>query len=230
MQNTKRKFIQKLFNKIAPQYNLFNNIVSLGRHKKMKKNLAKKVASHLAGEKKGIILDICCGTGDIAFFLEEHTSGQKIIGLDFSEEMLKIAKKRKSDVKFILKDVLPLNYADNSVSAVTAGFGLRNLVDLDFGLQEIYRVLGKNGVFCSLDMGKITFPIAKQIFHFLFFYFVPKIGLLLTKKKIFHYFPESTINYPNAKEMKKKLEKVGFSDVKYQNYFLGACVAHFAKK
>lgn len=227
-----KEFIQKGFDQIAYRYNFFNSIITFNKHKKIKQNLAKKVICNITDKNKGLILDICCGTGDIAFFLEKYASKeQKIIGLDFSKKMLEIAKKRESRVEFIQKDVVPLDYPDNSISAITVGFGLRNLIDLNFGLQEIYRVLKKGGVFCALDMGKITFPVAKQLFHLFFFYFVPKIGaILVPKSKMFSYFPESTKNYPDPKQLKQKLEKIGFQVLECQTHFLGACVTHFAKK
>ena len=228
----KKQFIQAGFNKLAPNYNLFNNIITLGNHHLLKKKLAKKIINNIIPDKNTTILDICCGTGDIAFYLEKYaTQDQKIIGLDFSKQMLQIAKKKKSRVEFCLRDILPLPYANNSISAITVGFGLRNLVDLDFGLQEIYRVLKKGGCFGSLDMGKVTFPIAKQCFDFGFFYLLPKIEkILMPQSKMLAYFPESTKNYPDAKTLKIKLKKIGFCSINYQNNFCGACVTHFAKK
>ena len=225
-----KEFIKKGFNTIATRYNFFNNLVSLGTHKRIKNKLAKTVINHIP--EKGRILDICCGTGDIAFCLEKYVKqNQEIIGLDFSRKMLQIAKKRESRVHFFLKDVLPLPYNNNSVLAVTVGYGLRNLTDLNFGLQEIYRVLQKGGVFCSLDMDKPTNPIIRRLFYLFFFYLVPKIGALLVKNSdMFSYFPESTKTYPDAQAMSKKLKKIGFQQVSYQNFLLGACVSHFAKK
>ena len=180
--------------------------------------------------KKFLLLGVCGnqviryllrqGTGDITHQLENFApKNYEIIGMDFSAEMLKIAKGRKknSNIKFILKDVLPLPFARNSLTAITVGFGLRNLTDLDFALQEIYRCLKKGGVFACLDMGKVTSPIASPIFRLFFFKLVPLLGkYLVPKSKMFYYFPDSTKDYPSPQELTTKLKGVGFQEVQYQ--------------
>ena len=179
----------------------------------------------------GKILDICCGTGDITHQLENFAPQNcEIIGMDFSVEMLKIAKKRKknSNIKFILKDVLPLPFARNSLTAITVGFGLRNLTDLDFALQEIYRCLKKGGVFACLDMGKVTFPLASQIFQFCFFRLIPLLDKYIApKSKMFSYFPDSTKDFLLPKRSTQiinyKAKKGRFlKEVQYQKKLCGA--------
>ena len=227
-----KKTIQSGFDEISAKYDFFNNILTFGIHKKIKKKLAKKVACSTKNEKNALLLDLCSGTGDIAFYLQKYIGeDQKVIGVDFSEKMIDIARKKHNKIQFICQDVFSLDYARNTVSAITIGYGLRNLVNLDQGLEKIYTMLKKGGIFCSLDMGKINLPILKQIFHLFFFYLVPKIGgILVPKSKMFEYFPISTKDYPDALAMKKKLEKVGFRKISYQNSLLGACVVHFAQK
>ena len=173
--NKKEQFIQQGFDNIANKYDFFNNLVSFGRHKSIKKSLATQVYSKLQKQKpKGDIVDLCCGTGDISYFLADLLpSSYKIIGIDFSDKMLTIAKQRKKAKKidFINSNILPLPLSDSSAAVITIGFGLRNLINLDFALQEIYRSLAKGGIFACLDMGKVTFPLAKQLFHLGFFLF-----------------------------------------------------------
>ena len=126
---------------------------------------------------------------------------------------------------------MPIPFARNSLTAITVGFGLRNLTDLDFALQEIYRCLKKGGVFACLDMGKVTSPIASPIFRLFFFKLVPLLGkYLVPKSKMFYYFPDSTKDYPSPQELTTKLKRVGFQEVQYQKKLWGACVLHFAQK
>lgn len=231
-----KKFIQQGFNQIATKYNFFNNLVTLGAHLRFKKKLCKRVLQSIEKTKKNItIVDICCGTGDITYCLAKLApKNYKIIGMDFSDKMLAIAKQKqtnKTNLKFILTDVLPLPLEDASISAITVGYGLRNLVDLDFALQEISRVLQKGGIFGCLDMGKVTLPIAKQIFNFAFFKLIPKIGeLLVANSKMFTYFPDSTKNYPSPQKLVTKLKENNFKSVSYHKNLFGACVTHLAIK
>ena len=230
-----KKFIRDGFDGIAAKYDFFNNFITFGQHRRIKKELAKNTIQKIFTHTEPCqILDICCGTGDITHQLENFTpKNYEIIGMDFSSEMLKIAKGRKknSNIKFILKDVLPIPFARNSLTAITVGFGLRNLTDLDFGLKEIYRCLKKGGVFACLDMGKVTSPIASPIFRLFFFKLVPLLGkYLVPKSKMFYYFPDSTKDYPSPQELTTKLKRVGFQEVQYQKKLWGACVLHFAQK
>ncbi len=247
-----KKFIRQGFDEIAYKYDLFNCLVSFGRHQVFKKALARKTIQMIltnksfgkdsgkysgkdSGKYSGKILDICCGTGDITYQLENFApQNYEIIGMDFSSAMLKIAEKKKkenSKIRFVFKDVLPLPFAKDSLTAITVGFGLRNLTDLDFALQEIYRCLKKGGVFACLDMGKVTFPIASQMFQFFFFKLVPLLGkYLVPKSKMFCYFPNSTKDYPSPQELVTKLNAVGFRESEFQKKLCGACVVHFAQK
>ena len=181
-----KKFIRDGFDGIAAKYDFFNNFITFGQHRRIKKELAKNTIQKIFTHTEPCqILDICCGTGDITHQLENFTpKNYEIIGMDFSSEMLKIAKGRKknSNIKFILKDVLPIPFARNSLTAITVGFGLRNLTDLDFGLKEIYRCLKKGGVFCIAILSMVV------IFFIIVFSMVGFLKIVKIKTSLLAYF------------------------------------------
>ena len=136
--------VHELFATIARRYDLLNDIMSVGLHRRWKRRLVE-----LAGEPRDV-LDLCCGTGDIAMRFQA-----RVVGVDFTEEMLRVAAARgSSETTWIRADALRLPFADNSFDAVSVGYGLRNLADIEQGLREILRVLRPGGKFVTLDFGK----------------------------------------------------------------------------
>lgn len=138
--------IQEMFNKIARVYDFNNNIMSLGQHIRIKKQSVKFLNAHNVK-----VLDLCTGTGDIAGFIDKSC---KVIGVDFSDKMLEIARKKYPWINFIEGDCTNLPFEDNYFDVVTISFGLRNIENYDNALDEIYRVLKPNGLFMHLDFGK----------------------------------------------------------------------------
>ena len=162
--------IQKLFDKIAPKYDFMNNVISVGTHYLIKKSAIFKLKLN----NNTRVLDLCCGTGDITRLLANKKGVESVIGVDFSQNMLNIAKRKTSNpkTKYVFADCTNLPFEDNSFDAVTMFFGLRNIDDKEMALKEIYRVLKPNGQFLHLD-----FQRGNRITDFLFDNFV----LLLTK-------------------------------------------------
>jgi len=227
-------FVAKNFDEIAKVYDLFNDVITFGFHR-----LWKTRTADLAVKSTGpsAILDLCCGSGDIAIKLAEADQKSDIHALDFSEEMLLIlaARMKKAHLANIHPqkgDALNLPYKKNSFRSVTVGFGLRNIVDRNACYKEVLRVLAPGGSFIILDMGKPSFSIIRFLFHFYFRKIVPIIGFLIQGKKhvMYEYFPESARIYPGQQELKKELEKAGFHHVIYKNFFLGSTALHIAKK
>lgn len=145
MDKTPQK-IKEMFDKIAKVYDFNNSLMSLGQHVKIKKKAVKYLNA-----KNSKVLDLCTGTGDIAGFMDKSC---EVIGLDFSKNMLDIAKKKYPWVNFIEGDCTDLPFEDNSFDVITISFGLRNIENYNKALDEIYRVLKPNGLFMHLDFGK----------------------------------------------------------------------------
>lgn len=226
------EYVQGRFTEIASRYDLFNDLVTQGMHRFWKNFLVKK-----SGLRPGdAALDMCCGTGDITErLLEKAGPAGRVVGLDFSEGMLSVAKARSEhkSVKpeFVQGDAMDLPFEDNSMDVITVGYGLRNIIDLDKSLTEVYRVLKPGGRFLSLDMGKVEKPVLDKLFKTYFFKVVPKVGrILYPGQDMFDYFPQSTIEFPSPSAMSKILKGIGFTPVEYYLFAFGANAVHLAVK
>lgn len=226
MEKTKNN-IREMFNNIAQNYDMLNNIISLGQHSNIKKQAINKVP--LKPNFK--VLDICCGTGDITLYLFNLVPNGNVIGIDFSEEMLKIAKNRAAgkNIQFINADALNLPFKDAEFDASFISFGLRNLVDLKKGLQEMKRVTKAGGFVVNLDMGKPKWFI--NLFYNLYlFNIVPILGKLFKgNPSAYKYLPESTKDFPNGKSLVKIFKEIGLTDVKKFDYLFGAISQQIGK-
>ena len=226
----KSSFVQSGFSEIAHKYDLFNDLVTQRMHRVWKRYLIQ----HTGLKQGGTALDICCGTGDILEGLADKVGRQgTATGLDFSPGMLNVAKTRATTGgKFLLQgDAMSLPIKSGSLDAVTVGFGLRNLDNLETTLVEVIRVLKPGGRFLCLDMGKVKLPIVKSIFTYYFFQIVPRIGKILCPgQEMFDYFPKSTLNYPSQQKLAQILSNIGFSEVRFRNFNFGAAVVHVAIK
>jgi len=232
----KAHYVRTRFDAIARRYNLYNDLITQGQHRLWKRVLVKNipVRPHSRG------LDICCGTGDIAKRCYKRLSpGDTQISLDFSPNMLRIARQRfpaangeAAPASHVLcGDAMRLPFADGSFHYITVGFGLRNVSDLAACLKEILRVLAPGGVFASLDVGKVHTRGFRQLADFYFFKIVPFIGTLLQPgEEMYHYLPHSSVNYPSQDEMKILLEDTGFRQVRLKEFLCGTAVLHTGQK
>jgi len=122
-------------------------------------------------------------------------------------------------------------FRDAEFNAVTIGYGMRNVQDINHFLQEILRVLKPEGVLVSLDVGKVSLPILTELNHFYFFHIVPLVGkLLMPGEKIFQYLPESSLEYPDQESLKNLMIETGFENVGFHNFVFGASTVHVAHK
>ena len=234
----KADYVKQNFNEIAPGYDRFNDWVTFGMHRLWKKHVSVRV-KEMVSETNPLILDLCTGSGDIAFFLNKQIPEAKIQAIDFSEGMLQALRKKiqASDTGKSIQvkkgDVTQLKFIkSNSASAVTMGFGLRNVNSREKTFKEILRILKPGGVYINLDVGQVNFkPVA--FFHKIYFEkAVPLIGFLLhgSKHEMYCYLPASARKYPDQKSLKKELEIAGFSEVEYKNFLLGSAAMHCSRK
>lgn len=230
----KADFVRSNFNQIAKKYDLFNDLNSFGLHRIWKNSITKIV--HSIQKEYLVCLDLCSGTGDITLRLSQLEKVQKVYSVDFSEEMLNIAKGkiiRKEKIEFQSGDATNLkNFNNETFDAVTIGFGLRNVHDLEKSLREIYRVLKPGGIFINLDVGKVQNRLIRFFADFYFFRIVPILGYIVWggKNEMFDYLPVSSLNYPNQKILKEKLLANGFTEVTYKEFVFGNAVLHYSKK
>ncbi len=217
----KESYVQDLFNSIAGKYDLVNTLLSLGMDKSWRKLTVKR--SELQPGGKG--LDVCCGTGMLAMELTEAAgkAGQ-VIGLDFSESMLAVAKQNlqtfplRDRLELIQGNAMALPFADSSFDCVTVGWGLRNVPDIQGALREMVRVVKPGGKVVSLDMAKPSAPVFKQVYWLYFEKLVPIMGKIWAgKKSAYSYLHDSTKVFPHQAELAKIFAGTGLVETKYQD-------------
>lgn len=220
--------IKQMFDSISKDYDLMNNIMSLGMNPIIKKTSVLRINAKNPLK----ILDLCTGTGDIAINLAKKYPNAEIIAVDFSEKMLEIAKQRASgykNISFMLLDITALPFDNNTFDVVTIGFGLRNLTDVKQALIEIKRVLKKDGIFSTLDLGKPN-KFLNIIFKPYFFYIVPLLGKIIHRDKMpYDYLPKSNLDFPSQDEIINILQEIGFTEAKNYNYGFGTMAQQIAK-
>ena len=191
----------------------------------------------VADKNPKIILDIATGTGDLAIQFAEKTSAEKIVGLDLSEGMLSVARKKvfgkpiSEKIEFVQADSEALPFEDNTFDAITVSFGIRNFENLEKGLAEIFRVLKKGGIFVVLETSVPTkFPF-KQGYHFYSKTILPLVGKLFSKDKVaYKYLSESASVFPYGEMLNNILRKIGFIDVKHFPQTFGVATIYSASK
>lgn len=233
----KAAFVKKNFDRIASKYDRFNDWNSFYLHRLWKNRLVREIESKTTDNIA--VLDLCCGTGDISVRLEQSGKVRQLLCIDFSEKMLDVARHRlevpvrSGRVTIRVGDATKLtSIPSGSLDAVSVGFGLRNVDDLDSALSEIHRVLKPGGVFANLDVGKVKNPFVRKIADFYFFRIVPVLGYLLWggKNEMFDYLPVSSLSYPDQESLKEQLQAHGFTEVEYTNFVFGNATLHIAKK
>ena len=212
-----------LFGTIAPRYDLLNDIQSLGLHRVWKRRLVR-----LAGCKPGApVLDICCGTGDIALQLAE--AGARVTGVDFSEPMLDVARRRarqrslpEAQLSYRTGDALHLPFEAESFDAVTVGYGLRNLSDWTAGLREMTRVARPGARILVLDFGKPPNPLLRSVYFAYLRVMVPVFGFLFCgNAAAYAYILESLRHYPGQAGVEQEMRRLGLVEVRTLNLLGG---------
>jgi demethylmenaquinone methyltransferase/2-methoxy-6-polyprenyl-1,4-benzoquinol methylase len=228
----KKQQIAKMFDTISNEYDDLNRVISFGIDIKWRK----KVVQIISKKEPTNILDIATGTGDLAINLTQ-TNANQIIGLDISEGMLdvgrkKIAKKQLNNtIDMIVGDSENLPFDDNSFDAITVAFGVRNFENLEIGLAEILRVLKPKGVFVVLETSvPVKFPF-KQGYYIYTKALLPLIGRLFSKdKSAYRYLSESASKFPYGQAFNNILNKTGFINSKALPQTFGVATIYTATK
>ncbi len=232
-QTNKEKKVYETFQTISQDYDKLNDIISFNMHKRWKRDTIKE----LNIVKNSKMLDVCCGTGDFSIMLSLETDKKvSVIGLDFSENMLSVAKEKKEELKldsveFVHGNAMDLPFKDNTFDNVTIGFGLRNTPDYEKAIREMMRVVKPGGKVACLDTSHPTFPIYKQLYWFYFKNIMPRIGQLFSKhKEEYQWLNDSTEQFLSKKELKELFLKVGLKNVKVKSYAGGSAALHIGVK
>lgn len=232
-QDGKKKQVEQMFDNISENYDGLNRVISLGSDIKWRKKVIKMVGD----TKPNSILDIATGTGDLAIQFAESTNAEKIVGLDLSEGMLSIAKKKVSGkpisqkIEFIQGDSEALPFEENTFDAITVSFGIRNFENLEVGLSEILRVLKSNGIFVVLETSVPSkFPF-KQGYNLYSKNILPLIGKVFSKDKVaYKYLSESASTFPHGEKLNNILGEIGFKNVENHPQTFGVATIYKATK
>lgn len=230
---SKEERVHHVFEKIYDKYDTMNSIISFQRHKAWRKDVMKQMNVPNGAS----ALDVCCGTGDWSFSLAEAVGSKgKVIGLDFSQNMLSVAKEKNlvlnyDNLEFIHGNAMELPYEDNSFDLVTIGFGLRNVPDYMTVLKEMYRVVKPGGVVACLETSQPTMFGFKQLYFFYFRFIMPLFGRIFAKSyQEYAWLNESTRNFPDKKTLKQMFLDAGFSTVHVKSYTGGVAAMHLGVK
>lgn len=229
--NVPEKDVQKTFNTIAGNYDKLNSIMSLGTHQRWRQTATEQLRVN-----PDKILDLCCGTADWTIKLAQRYQHAQVIGMDFSQEMLKIAQHKVSDSlvqNVILEagDAMNLRYQDNSFDVVTIGFGLRNVPDAQKVLQEIYRVLKPGGQLLCLEAFKVETPIIRVGWKMYFNHLMPLMGKVFAKSKPeYQYLDDSVNKFVSIKQLAAMMQTVGFRNIEVTDLMFKAAAVHSALK
>jgi demethylmenaquinone methyltransferase / 2-methoxy-6-polyprenyl-1,4-benzoquinol methylase len=209
--------VNRMFDRVAGRYDALNSVMTAGLHHRWRERAAERTGLG-AGDSA---LDVCCGTGDLALALAGRVApGGHVVGCDFSEPMLDLAREKAAErgaggVRFEWADALRLPYDGGRFDAVTVGFGVRNLADLDRGLGEMARVLKPGGRLVVLEITQPTRPPLSTFYSFWFDRLVPLLGAFSGDPEAYSYLPESVRSFPSPAGLAEKMDRAGFGRIRY---------------
>lgn len=211
-----------MFDRISPVYDFMNHAMTAGLDRRWR-----RLAADTVVRPGDTVLDACCGTGDLAIAAER--AGGRVTGLDFSEQMLVRARGKSDSVEWVLGDVTALPFDSASFDAVTVGFGIRNVPNLDAGLVELARVLRSGGRVACLE---ITRPegMVKPFFRLWFDGLVPLAGKVLPGGRAYSYLPASVRRFPGPSDLAAAFGRAGFDGVGWKLMGGGIVALHVGTK
>lgn len=228
----KKKQVEQMFDNISDNYDGLNRVISFGTDVKWRK----KVVALVKATNPESVLDIATGTGDLAIQMVP-THASRIVGLDLSEGMLKVGRKKiaakdlQDKIEMIQGDSEALPFEENSFDAITVAFGVRNFEDLEKGLSEIYRVLKPGGIFVVLETSVPTKTPYKQGYRMYSNLLLPLIGKIFSKdREAYSYLSKSAAAFPYGKNFNNILRKIGFINVEDKPQTFGVATIYTASK
>jgi demethylmenaquinone methyltransferase/2-methoxy-6-polyprenyl-1,4-benzoquinol methylase len=223
--HSRAEHVNRLFTTIARRYDLLNDVMSLGLHRRWKRRLVS-----MAGQPRDV-LDLCCGTGDIA-----RLFNARVVGADFTGPMLQVAANRDGTsigprIHWVQADALRLPFKDESFDVVSIGYGLRNLADIGAGLREAHRVLRPGGKILSLDFGKPESAAVRSVYFGFLGTILPFLGWAFCGDADTHgYVLESLRHYPAQRGMITLMQENGFTQCGFVEFIAGTMAINYGVK
>ncbi len=230
----KVKKVKGVFDSVAENYDLMNDVMSFGIHR-----LWKKHTIELSGIRPGkTVLDLAGGTGDLTkAFAQKVGKTGKVVLADINESMVRVGRDRMIDhglignVEYVITNAEALSFPDNTFDMVTIAFGLRNVTNKDKALEEMCRVLKPGGQLMVLEFSKVTQPLMAKAYDFYSFNILPKMGKYIAKdEESYQYLAESIRMHPDQDTLKQMMLDAGFDKAEYLNMSEGIVALHRAWK
>lgn len=225
--------VREMFDSIAPAYDFMNRAMTMGIDRLWRRRAVRAVEACAPRH----VLDIATGTGDVAIALAGALPEAKITGIDLSEGMIAVGRRKVAsaglDGRVMLRrgDCLALDLPDNSVDAITVAYGVRNFEHLDRGYAEMMRVLRPGGTLCVLELSTPRGPITGPLYRLYTRYVIPAAGRLVSRDvRAYSYLPESIAAVPQGEQMCALMLAAGASEARYRAMTFGACTLYTAKK
>lgn len=228
--------VRAMFDAIAPRYDLFNDVLSAGIHRRWRQDAVEL----LDPRPESRYLDLCAGTLDLARALAARAPGARIVGADFSLAMLAAGRAKVAPSKLgrespgihpVAGDALRLPFADRTFRGVIIGFGLRNLADPRAGLEEMARVLRPGGRLVVLEFTTPPGRVFRRLYHAYFHHALPRLGALISgDPAAARYLPDSVARFPRAGELAELVAGCGFGQVRFHYLTRGIAALHVGVK
>lgn len=235
--------VQKMFTRIASRYDFLNHLLSFSLDHIWRRRTA-RIFEHILRRPDARVLDLCCGTGDLAFALDRerarvlcYAAGSRttITGVDFVLPMLARAQEKAAAAKrravFIGADALGLPFGNASFDLVTSAFGFRNLANYESGLREIARVVKPGGEVGILEFSDPGNGLMAAAFRFYFRQVLPRVGGAISgSSDAYSYLPASVAKFPSPQKLADEIQRCGFVDATFESWNFGSVVLHRATK
>ncbi len=229
----KKDQVEHMFDHISGSYDFLNRFLSLG----IDVGWRKKALGMLIGRPVKHLLDVATGTGDVAIMASRLLNPEKITGIDLSEGMLEVGRKKVlqaglgGKIELLKGDSETISFNDNSFDAVTVAFGVRNFENLEKGLSEIIRVMKPGGRLVVLEFSKPTSAFVKPFYNFYLQAVCPFLGRMISKNKTAYKYLDQSINkFPEGQNFTRILDKLGFKKTQSKKLSLGICSIYCGEK
>lgn len=234
--------VEKMFDSIAPRYDFMNTAMTMGLHRRWLRKALAALPSDLSFMKDMAVADLATGTGHVALRLADTYPYADIVGIDLSEGMLAVARKKaealtvkdgaeRRSVKFEAGNCLALDYPDNHFSLLTIAYGVRNLSSLMDGFREFHRVLKQGGVCMILELSVPEGKNVKRAYNFYTRRIIPGLGRLVSRDpRAYTYLPESIAAMPKPSRVAEMLREAGFGEVQVKPLTFGVVTYYIARK
>ncbi len=228
----KSRAVQEMFTAIAPRYDFLNRLLSLGIDQQWRQFVGRR----LADLEHPQVLDVACGTADLSLAIRQSNRQAKVVGLDFSTQMLTLAQEKirqlseADGLDLLAGSAEDLPFADQSFDALTIAFGIRNVIDRPRALREFCRVMKPGARLVILEFSLPDQFLLRTLYRLYFLKILPFIGGLFARKSAYKYLPESVVQFPERDEFARMVKGAGFSKLRYHPLTGGIVTVYLGEK